>query len=50
MRTSFGCGAKLAQQERHRMCREERLSEQQLVVLPSTSLGMTILDVCGFVA
>ena len=29
MRTSFGCGAKLAQQERRRTRREERLSEQQ---------------------
>jgi hypothetical protein len=28
MRTSFGRGAKLAQQERHTTCREERLREQ----------------------
>jgi hypothetical protein len=29
MRTSFGRGAKLAQQERHTMCRDERLRKQR---------------------
>jgi len=39
MRTSFGSGAKLAQQERHTRCREERLRGQHGDALPPSRLA-----------